>query len=72
MLLLGHEQDERGREEYDGGLQGDGGVGRAAAERAFAYYRKHKIATVDAVVGRVEVAHGAFLEPEVIQKAAAM
>ena len=49
-----------------------GGIERAAAVRVFAYYRKNRIAKVDAVNGRVDVTHGAFLDGDTIRKAAAM
>ena len=49
-----------------------GDITKEEAERVFAYYRKHKIAKVDAVNGRVDVTHGAFLDRETIRKAVAL
>lgn len=49
-----------------------GGIERAAAERAMAYCRKHKLVKLDAVGGRMTVKHGAYLDREAIRRAATL
>jgi hypothetical protein len=49
-----------------------GGVDRASAERALAYFRKHRLVKTDAVNGRITVKHGDFLDPEAIRRAATL
>lgn len=47
-----------------------GGIDHATAERVLAHYRKIRVVRMDAVMGRVTVKHGAFLDREVIERAA--
>jgi hypothetical protein len=53
-------------------LMAAGDISKADAERVFAYYRKHRISVLDAVGGRMTVKNGAFLDRDVVRKAAAL
>jgi hypothetical protein len=46
-----------------------GACTKAEAEKVMAYYLKHKIAKMDAVIGRISVKHGAYLDADVIRNA---
>jgi hypothetical protein len=50
-------------------LRVQGSLTMAEAEKVFAYYKKHKLVTRDAVMGEYKVKHGAFLDREVIRNA---
>jgi hypothetical protein len=47
------------------------GVSRETAIDIKNYYLKHKLAKVDAGIGRISVKHGGFLDRDVILRAAA-
>ena len=47
------------------------GCDAETAAKVTEYYLKHKLAKLDAVIGRINVKHGAFLEPEVLANAVA-
>jgi len=44
-------------------------ISRDDAKAVTAFYLKKKLAKVDAGIGRINVKHGGFLDPEVIRKA---
>jgi predicted phage-related endonuclease len=46
-----------------------GEISAADARKVMSFYLKNKIAKLDAVIGRVSVQHGAFLEKDVIRRA---
>lgn len=48
-----------------------GGINREQARRVLARYRKDKIVRADAVLGRLLVVHGAFLDRDTIRNAVA-
>lgn len=52
-------------------LMNCGGISRDEATKVKDLYLKNKIAKCDAVIGRISVKHGAFLDKEVILRAAA-
>lgn len=47
------------------------GISANEAAKVSAYYRRHKLAKVDAQIGRVLVKNGAFLDRDVILRAVA-
>ncbi|MBB2959861.1 hypothetical protein [Methylobacterium sp. R2-1] len=47
------------------------GITSAQADAVARFYVKNKIAKVDPVIGRISVKHGAYLDREVILRAAA-
>ena len=47
------------------------GITEAEAVKVLALYRKMKVIKIDAVVGQWNVKHGAFLDADVIRRAAA-
>ncbi len=49
-----------------------GGIDLATAKRVFAHYRKIRVVKVDGVAGCINVKHGAFLDADIIRKAAAL
>ncbi len=51
-------------------LSAIGGITRDEAHVVFAAYRKARAVKLDAVIGRYDVKHGAFLDREVIRRAA--
>lgn len=52
-------------------LMGLGDLSRADAERVLVHYRKIRAVKMDAVNGRLDVTHGALLDPDVIRRALA-
>lgn len=50
--------------------QGD--ISRSQAEKVMSFYLKNKLAKMDAVIGRISVKHGAYLDKDVIRRAAGM
>ena len=51
-------------------LRRQGGISEADARKVMTLYLKEKIAKLDWAIGRINVKHGAFLEKDVIQRAA--
>lgn len=49
-----------------------GGIDNDGARRVLAYYRKNRLVKRDAVGGTITVKHGALLDRDVIQRAAAL
>ena len=47
-----------------------GGITEAEAVKVMAYYLKHKLAKLSIGVGAINVKHGAFLDRDVIRRAA--
>jgi len=47
-----------------------GGISKPTAAKVCQFYLKNKLAKVDAVMGRINVKHGAFLDARAIQRAA--
>lgn len=62
----------RAEEDFIANLMKLGGISRTNAERVLSYYLKHKMVQMDAVNGRLDVKHGAFLDRDVIQRAASL
>ena len=50
-------------------IQNIGGCSPEVADKVTAYYLKHKIAKLDAVIGRITVKHGVYLEADVVANA---
>ncbi len=61
----------QGEENFVDTLMERGGISRAAAERVFDYYRKHKLVKRDFASGVYSVKHGALLDRDVILRAVA-
>jgi hypothetical protein len=49
-----------------------GEISKADAVKVLAVYRKLKVVKMDAVIGRMNVKHGAYLDKEVINNALAL
>lgn len=50
-------------------LQKTSGCSKKDAKKVMEYYINLKIAKLDAVIGRITVTHGVFLDREIIEKA---
>lgn len=59
-------------ERFLAALQEIGGIDLATAKRVLAHYRKIRVVVIDHRAGHVTVKHGAFLDADVIRKAAAL
>lgn len=63
---------ERAKAEFVETLQQYGGIDGATATRVMGVYLQERIARIDYGIGRVNVKHGAFLDRDVIRRAATM
>jgi hypothetical protein len=50
-------------------LMKQGGISKPEAEKVYEYYRKNKLIKRDAILGRISVKHGQFLDRDVILRA---
>ena len=66
------ERMDRAEKEFVRTLMRFGRIGRAKAERVFAYYRRHKLVKRELWMGEIKVTHGAFLDMDVIRRAATL
>lgn len=60
---------ENAHNEFEAWIMEEVGCDEMTARKVMALYLKNKMAKMNVAMGRIDVKHGAYLEPDVLQRA---